>query len=529
MSGFIAISITVGPPFFNRWAAPIGLLIFLLMGLAPLFGWRKTSTKALRRAFVFPIVVTTSTAIIHVAIGSKLGLPAFVSRDATSAGLFGVVLQRISSAAPAITVALAAFNVAVIAQEFFFGIRARRTAASSRNEPEGVFAAFRQLVAKSRRRYGGYIVHLGITAMYLGFVGTVWSTTTEVGLMPGESVNVAGYRLEYRGPRMCPGSPSCSQQEQSDTSKRMLFADLDVFKDGEKVTRLSPAKFIYSRGEGMTTTEVALLRSFGTDLYVVLGSADPSSKRAQLQIHGNPFVSWISGRDPRSRTRSQCVSVARSITRKTRSMGSRTSHGGGDDECRLGRSLGIEHDATRKSRLPRRAKPKIELVDPRRLASIRAERRGSPTMSGSRARSFLSEHPAMASVIGWMAISAGLLAYFGLATWIMFLAFSFLVLSLGLLWANVASLGEDRALTLEEALDLAAPARDEERKMSVLRGLKDLDYEHGLGKISDEDYRVLNQRYRQEARQLLERLDTSDATLRKRVIDAVEERVEESL
>jgi cytochrome c-type biogenesis protein CcmF len=286
-------SITVGPPFFNRWAAPIGLLVFLLMGLAPLFGWRKTSPKALKRACVFPIAVTTVTAIVHIAIGSKLGLPAFVSRDATSAGLLGLALQRLSSAAPVITVALAAFNVAVIGQEFFFGVRARRAAASSRSEPEGLFTALRQLVAKSRRRYGGYIVHLGITAMYLGFVGTVWATTTEVGLLPGESVNVSGYRLEYRGPRMCPGSPSCSQQEQSDTSKRMLFADVDVFKDGEKVTRLSPAKFIYSRGEGMTTTEVALLRSFGTDIYVVLGSADPSSKRAQLQIHGNPFVSWI--------------------------------------------------------------------------------------------------------------------------------------------------------------------------------------------------------------------------------------------
>jgi hypothetical protein len=131
-------------------------------------------------------------------------------------------------------------------------------------------------------------------------------------------------------------------------------------------------------------------------------------------------------------------------------------------------------------------------------------------------------------VFGWIALSAALLWHFGLSTWVMFLAFSFLVLALGLLWANVASYGEDQALTLEEALDLAAPARDEERKTSVLRGLKDLDYEHGLGKISDDDFQVLNQRYRQEARQLLERLDTSDATLRKRVLDAVEERVEES-
>jgi membrane protein implicated in regulation of membrane protease activity len=135
------------------------------------------------------------------------------------------------------------------------------------------------------------------------------------------------------------------------------------------------------------------------------------------------------------------------------------------------------------------------------------------------------EHPVAAVTLGWAIISAAVVAYFGLPTWLMFLAFTFLVLALGLLWANVTAFGEDQALTLDEAMDLAAPARDEERKTSVLRGLKDLDYEHGLGKISDEDFRVLNQRYRHEARQLLERLDTSDGSLRKRVLDTVEERL----
>lgn len=286
-------SITVGPPFFNRWAAPIGLIIFLMMGLAPLFGWRKTSPQALKRAFVFPVTVALLFALGHAIVGKSLGIPALVARDATSPDAMGLLLQKLSSITPGITLALSAFNVAVILQEFYFGIRARRAASAKRDQIEDFFTALVRLVGKSRRRYGGYIVHLGITAMYLGFVGTVWSTTAEVSLSPGESMNVSGYRLEYLGPRMCPGNPACSEQEQSDTSKRMLFADLNVFRDGKKVARLSPAKFIYQRGQGMTTTEVALLRSLGTDLYVVLGAADPVSKKAQLQVHGNPFVSWI--------------------------------------------------------------------------------------------------------------------------------------------------------------------------------------------------------------------------------------------
>jgi cytochrome c-type biogenesis protein CcmF len=286
-------TITVGPPFFNRWAAPMGLLIFLLMGLAPLFGWRKTSPKAMRKAFVFPVAVMTLVGLLHIALGRRFGIPAFVSHDAVSPGIMGALLRATSTTAPLVTIALAAFNVAVIAQEFYFGIRARQATAKTRNETETALSSLLRLIGKNRRRYGGYVVHLGITAMYIGFVGTVWSTTDEVSVAPGESFNAAGYRVTYVGPRMCPGSPACSREEQADTSKRMLFADLDVFKADKRVARISPAKFIYQRGEGMTTTEVALLRGFGADLYVVLGAADPATKRAQLQVHGNPFVSWI--------------------------------------------------------------------------------------------------------------------------------------------------------------------------------------------------------------------------------------------
>ncbi|HEY5959667.1 MAG TPA: cytochrome c-type biogenesis CcmF C-terminal domain-containing protein, partial [Polyangiaceae bacterium] len=246
-----------------------------------------------RRAFVFPIVVASGVAALHMTLGRQWGMPAFVSHDAATPGVLGAILRAFSNAAPVITVTLAAFNVAVILQEFFFGIRARRSASDLRGEKESAFVSLVRLIAKNRRRYGGYVVHLGITAMYLGFVGTVWSTTDEVSVAPNESFNAAGYRVTYVGPRMCPGNPACSREEQSDTSKRMLFADLDVFKGSQRVTRLSPAKFIYQRGEGMTTTEVALLRGLSADLYVVLGAADPVSKRAQLQVHANPFVSWI--------------------------------------------------------------------------------------------------------------------------------------------------------------------------------------------------------------------------------------------
>lgn len=286
-------TITVGPPFYNRWAAPMGLLVFLLMGLAPLFGWRKTSPSALRRAFVAPTAVAVVVAVLHLAFGARLGFPAHVARDAQSSGLVDVALQKIASLAPFFTVVLAAFNVAVIVQEFVFGVRARRSAAQGRGTNENIGVALVRLVNKNRRRYGGYIVHLGITCMFLGFVGTAWSTTREVGLGPGETTTVAGYSLKYLGPRMCPGNPKCSREEQADTTKRMVFADVDVSKGGKYLGRLSPAKFIYQRGSGMTTTEVGLMRGLRADLYLVAGMVNPQTKRVQLQVHVNTLVSWI--------------------------------------------------------------------------------------------------------------------------------------------------------------------------------------------------------------------------------------------
>ncbi|HEX9620594.1 MAG TPA: cytochrome c-type biogenesis CcmF C-terminal domain-containing protein [Polyangiaceae bacterium] len=289
----IGETVTVGPPFFNRWMAPIGLLIFAMMGMAPLFGWSKTSRSALERAFAVPLGVLAITAVLHVFFGPKLGYPAFVESDTLYPGVLGLALQKIESAWPLVTVSLAGFNLTVIFQEFYRGVAARRFSAARRNEPEGVLTALFRLVDKNRRRYGGYVVHLGIVCMFLGFVGPAWKIEVETSLAQGESYRLGPYELTYLGPRMCPGNPKCSPQEQSDISKRMLFADLEVTRNGNPVGRISPAKFIYHAQPEQPTSEVALVRGLREDLYTVLGTADPASKRATFQFHMNPFVGWI--------------------------------------------------------------------------------------------------------------------------------------------------------------------------------------------------------------------------------------------
>jgi hypothetical protein len=118
---------------------------------------------------------------------------------------------------------------------------------------------------------------------------------------------------------------------------------------------------------------------------------------------------------------------------------------------------------------------------------------------------------------------------FGLPTAILLLGFWLLLLALSLLWSSINALDEDEPMSLDEALLYAEKARDEERKVSLLRSLKDLEYEHGLGKISDDDFLTLSQRYRREAKVLLERLDTQDSAYRQRIIDAVQMRMERKL
>src|SRR5690606_34264506 len=225
---FLGQEITVGPPFYNKWMAPIGLLIFALMGLAPLFGWRKTSKSSLRSAFLFPGASFFLAAVIHFALGSRFGYPAIVESANVEAGFGAALYAKVSSVFHGLTVALSAFNIAVILQEFYRGTRARQSSARKKGEPESAGIALLRLVTKSRRRYGGYVVHLGIVGMFLGFVGTAWTIEHEASLNPGESHVIADYKLTYEGTRMCPGNPNCSVEEQTQKGMRMLFADVTV-------------------------------------------------------------------------------------------------------------------------------------------------------------------------------------------------------------------------------------------------------------------------------------------------------------
>ncbi len=269
---------TLGPTFYNQWIPPIALTVFALMGVAPLLGWRKTSPELFKKSFLWPVITMAVVAVVHLATGDKLLFPAFVQVDPLYENALGHALATLARGYPFVTVALAAFNVAVVTQEFVRGIKARQKA----NKDENPFVAMFHLIHKSRRRYGGYVVHVGIAVMFLGFAGRAWGIDKEVSLKPGESAEIAEYKVTYIGTRM-----------EVDEEKRMVFADVEVERNGQPVGRIHPAKYIYKATPEAPSTEVARHITAKNDLYLVIGMVSPQSKVAAFQMHVNHLISFI--------------------------------------------------------------------------------------------------------------------------------------------------------------------------------------------------------------------------------------------
>jgi hypothetical protein len=124
---------------------------------------------------------------------------------------------------------------------------------------------------------------------------------------------------------------------------------------------------------------------------------------------------------------------------------------------------------------------------------------------------------AWAFVLAW--------GFYGFGPALIALAAGALLNGITLLWGSVQSLTGETALTLEEALTLGAPSAEEEQKRSLLRALKDLEYERSVGKITPEDYQELSSRYRAEAIRLMQDLDQSLGPARERAEKLLRERL----
>ena len=244
--------LTVGEPFFNKWMLPVGLTLLLLTGVGPLLAWRKSTVRNLRDQFLIPVAVALSVSGVLVALGVRVW---------TSGLCF----------------ALCGFVMGTIGQEFWRGARVRQGATGT-----DVFTALIGLVARNKRRYGGYIVHVGIVLIFLGFAGKGFTDEEQVLLKPGQQAEVGDIVVRLDAVRVT-----------DDGQKQMITAHTTVFRDGEEIAKMYPAKWYFRKHEDQPTTEVAIRRSISEDIYLVLPAFNLEEQSASMEIVVNPLVNWV--------------------------------------------------------------------------------------------------------------------------------------------------------------------------------------------------------------------------------------------
>jgi cytochrome c-type biogenesis protein CcmF len=243
--------ISVGTPYFNRVSVPLGMALLLLMGIGPLISWGRASLNNLRRNFVKPIVA----AVAATAMLGVLGV-----RQAE------VLLAFFCSF----------FVVGTIALEFW---TATRTRAGSTGE--GLLQAFAALLLRSRRRYGGLIVHLGVVIAIIGIaVSSVYKVEHEVTLKPGERMEVGPYAVQFN-----------DLQAGERPTHILVWANLTVLKDDARVAELRPGQRFYPNQQ-TPFASVDARYHVSEDLYAILSTFERDGSSATIKVMINPMMAW---------------------------------------------------------------------------------------------------------------------------------------------------------------------------------------------------------------------------------------------
>jgi cytochrome c-type biogenesis protein CcmF len=241
----------IGPLWFTRVAAFVALPLLLLTGIGPLIAWRRATPASLRRQLRIPMATGSAAAV----------LLTLLTRD---------TFEPIAI----VTWSLGAFVTATVTQEYVRAIRVRM------RHGEGPFAALVTLFRKNQRRYGGYVVHLGVVFLFVGFAGSALNEERLETVQPGGAVEIDGYRLEYMNAHAIPAQHYGG-----------AVARLALFQHGRPLATLTPEKRMYWMEEQPASIP-AVWSTLGEDLYVIL-TAIEADGAATLKVRRNPLVNWI--------------------------------------------------------------------------------------------------------------------------------------------------------------------------------------------------------------------------------------------
>jgi len=260
--------ITVGPPFFNKIMVPIGMTLLFLMGAGPLLAWRVTTQKKLKEQFLYPVAQGVIVTALIVLIWPR------------SAARSTFISDKLQLPVSLICFGLVGFTMGTIIQEFVraSGVRNKQTGG-------GFLSSLVGIVIGKRRKFGGYIVHAGVALMFIGFAGKAYSIDRDKTLKHiGETFSEGGYTFRY------------DAFDIDDNPNRTAYAATVTVLEGKsnKVkTVLFPGRNQYKKGQGETTSEVAINRGLDKDIYMVLNGFDPQTKLVNLKLVINPLVDWV--------------------------------------------------------------------------------------------------------------------------------------------------------------------------------------------------------------------------------------------
>ena len=245
--------ISVGAPFFNRVNIPIGLLLLLLTGVGPLFAWRKTSAESLKRNFLWPAVAGFAL------VGALMAF-----------GIWDLY--------PLMTFGLCLFVALTIVIEFYRG-----AGALQRKQQLSFVPAVVELTHRNTRRYGGYLVHMGMVFMFVGFAGAAFNQMGQSEMAVGDSLKVGTYEFHLRDLREDRGATWMS-----------TTAVFDVDKNGERLGSMEPEQRVYTTGREPQPTGLPDIRARANeDIYLVFAGFTRDGKNPIIQAYINPLVNWV--------------------------------------------------------------------------------------------------------------------------------------------------------------------------------------------------------------------------------------------
>jgi cytochrome c-type biogenesis protein CcmF len=244
--------LSVGEPYFSRMTEPVGLALLFLMAVAPALPWRATSGEVLRRRLLWPAAVGAAVMLLTVV---------FLTRELTAVLAFG----------------LCAFAVAAIVRETWVAVRARRRADRS-----GRWHAFGATVAGNPRRYGGFVVHLGVICIAVALAAAgAFGAKREARLQRGDSVVVDGYTVTFVDTRT-----------ERSGQKTTVSADLALRKGGRDLGTYAPAVSTFPNSNsaiGTPSVRTGLLE----DVYLTIISSPNQQGRITISVAINAMTLWL--------------------------------------------------------------------------------------------------------------------------------------------------------------------------------------------------------------------------------------------